>query len=286
MFYICFLPQLYHTKNYQGTTTNVFYICFLPQLYHTKNYQGTTTYSLTGCLTSIIIPYQELPGNYNLIFPFLRKALYYTIPRTTRELQLLSAVRLLLAYYTIPRTTRELQPGQCRTARRPPIIPYQELPGNYNSRHDGQQIAHIIPYQELPGNYNSGWRGAMLAEIIPYQELPGNYNNTMQPSLIVMNYTIPRTTRELQLAGLDCVFNTQLYHTKNYQGTTTSCPHLDGARQLYHTKNYQGTTTPSSPTSPPSMHYTIPRTTRELQPADGVIDLRRYYTIAMRTLER
>ena len=34
---------LYHTKNYQGTTT-----CYLPcvhllTLYHTKNYQGTTT---------------------------------------------------------------------------------------------------------------------------------------------------------------------------------------------------------------------------------------------------
>ena len=34
---------LYHTKNYQGTTT--YYKRYLLQkaLYHTKNYQGTTT---------------------------------------------------------------------------------------------------------------------------------------------------------------------------------------------------------------------------------------------------
>ena len=34
-----------------------------------------------------------------------------------------------------------------------------------------------------------------------------------------------------------------LYHTKNYQGTTTLFDSLDEAAQLYHTKNYQGTTT-------------------------------------------
>ena len=34
-----------------------------------------------------------------------------------------------------------------------------------------------------------------------------------------------------------------LYHTKNYQGTTTVIGNAKGQRQLYHTKNYQGTTT-------------------------------------------
>ena len=36
----------------------------------------------------------------------------------------------------------------------------------------------------------------------------------------------------------------RLYHTKNYQGTTTPHTFLRPASQLYHTKNYQGTTTP------------------------------------------
>ena len=34
-----------------------------------------------------------------------------------------------------------------------------------------------------------------------------------------------------------------LYHTKNYQGTTTRGVQLVGVGVLYHTKNYQGTTT-------------------------------------------
>ena len=34
---------LYHTKNYQGTTTETVVIVENSLLYHTKNYQGTTT---------------------------------------------------------------------------------------------------------------------------------------------------------------------------------------------------------------------------------------------------
>ena len=37
-------PPLYHTKNYQGTTTKPLCLPIARQLYHTKNYQGTTTY--------------------------------------------------------------------------------------------------------------------------------------------------------------------------------------------------------------------------------------------------
>ena len=35
--------QLYHTKNYQGTTTWTGKTALRWLLYHTKNYQGTTT---------------------------------------------------------------------------------------------------------------------------------------------------------------------------------------------------------------------------------------------------
>ena len=37
---------------------------------------------------------------------------------------------------------------------------------------------------------------------------------------------------------------TELYHTKNYQGTTTHTRYRNMNFSLYHTKNYQGTTTP------------------------------------------
>ena len=36
--------ELYHTKNYQGTTTMAFDMYHPNPLYHTKNYQGTTTF--------------------------------------------------------------------------------------------------------------------------------------------------------------------------------------------------------------------------------------------------
>ena len=58
-----------------------------------------------------IIPYQELPGNYNLVILRRGDAQHYTIPRTTRELQLKCKNIIGSKDYTIPRTTRELQPG-------------------------------------------------------------------------------------------------------------------------------------------------------------------------------
>lgn len=56
------------------------------------------------------------------------------------------------------------------------IIPYQELPGNYNRCDTAVNNGMIIPYQELPENYNMDRSAPLPAAIIPYQELPGNYN--------------------------------------------------------------------------------------------------------------
>ena len=53
------------------------------------------------------------------------------------------------------------------------IIPYQELPGNYNHSPHQDSAARIIPYQELPGNYNPVPEKDTGDSIIPYQELPG-----------------------------------------------------------------------------------------------------------------
>ena len=79
-----------------------------------------------------------------------------------------------------------------------PIIPYQGLPGNYNPFCRAHNITAIIPYQELPGNYNMTCVAVAMLPIIPYQGLPGNYNFFSTSSYACMNYTIPRTTRELQ----------------------------------------------------------------------------------------
>ena len=38
---------------------------------------------------------------------------------------------------------------------------------------------NIIPYQELPGNYNLDLSSSFEQQIIPYQELPGNYNTAL-----------------------------------------------------------------------------------------------------------
>ena len=70
------------------------------------------------------------------------------------------------------------------------IIPYQELPGNYNLLGLNAFLALIIPYQELPGNYNKSARTSAAIIIIPYQELPGNYNdmNGDQIAVLIIPY--------------------------------------------------------------------------------------------------
>ena len=159
---------LYHTKNYQGTTTTAVVGAITKLLYHTKNYQGTTT------------------------------------------------------------RHRHPRGGTYR------IIPYQELPGNYNTADFESLPAFIIPYQELPGNYNYFDYWASGEVIMPYQELPGNYNASAGRSRAPRHYTIPRTTRELQ---------------------------------------------PRYTARPVLLHYTIPRTTRELQHALSAQEKKRNYTL-------
>ena len=38
-------------------------------------------------------------------------------------------------------------------------------------------------------------------EIIPYQELSGSYNRPYRAQMLGLDYTIPRTVRELQLTS-------------------------------------------------------------------------------------
>ena len=60
--------------------------------------------------------------------------------------------------------------------------------------------APIIPYQEIIGNYSYRVREKGKYTIIPYQEIIGNYSKSAQNEAMV-NYTIPRNNRELQLLG-------------------------------------------------------------------------------------
>ena len=181
-------------------------------LYHTKNYQGTTTrhrHPRGG--TYRIIPYQELPGNYN-----------------TADFESLPA--FIIPYQELPGNYNFSPEREFMGA----IIPYQELPGNYNYVVSPFTAADIIPYQELPGNYNYFDYWASGEVIMPYQELPGNYNASAGRSRAPRHYTIPRTTRELQ---------------------------------------------PRYTARPVLLHYTIPRTTRELQHALSAQEKKRNYTL-------
>ena len=121
--------------------------------------------------------------------------------------------------------------------------------------------------------------------IIPYQELPGNYNLIRFDHTPEQYYTIPRTTRELQQTTLMYRGSEGLYHTKNYQGTTTVYGHVLPVRRYYTiprtTRELQlcdakHTVTP---------HYTIPRTTRELQPKERSYNRADDYTIPRTTRE-
>ena len=100
--------------------------------------------------------YYTIPRTVRELQPLLPPPcgrLNYTIPRTVRELQLSPCVCARYSHYTIPRTVRELQRLLSR-ARLMVIIPYQELLGNYNSDRSLNNFGNIIPYQELLGNYN------------------------------------------------------------------------------------------------------------------------------------
>ena len=108
---------LYHTKNYQGTTTHFTKFCVRTRLYHTKNYQGTTTPLRCGDFLSLIIPYQELPGNYN--------------PTCGSSMP-----PCIIPYQELPGNYNAHSPDLRRSA----IIPYQELP------------AHTPPHVEAASN--------------------------------------------------------------------------------------------------------------------------------------
>ena len=116
-------------------------LCSLPlALYHTKNYQGTTTLVPRTKRRRKIIPYQELPGNYN----------------------------------------------RCDTAvNNGMIIPYQELPENYNMDRSAPLPAAIIPYQELPGNYNMPFPLRKRSGIIPCKDL-----TVRTPALLLGNFCV------------------------------------------------------------------------------------------------
>ena len=57
-----------------------------------------------------------------------------------------------------------------------PIIPYQEIIGNYSEQQRQYPKIGIIPYQEIIGNYSIVSPPNRKLFIIPYQEIIGNYS--------------------------------------------------------------------------------------------------------------
>ena len=58
-----------------------------------------------------------------------------------------------------------------------PIIPYQEIIGNYSKGTALSGLTLIIPYQEIIGNYSRDQKLHRRGGIIPYQEIIGNYSS-------------------------------------------------------------------------------------------------------------
>ena len=235
-------------------------------------------------MTMLIIPYQELPGNYNIDADTVQD-------------------HIIIPYQELPGNYNLL----LLTSLTSFIIPYQELPGNYNEAGGRDAAGRIIPYQELPGNYNAGRIACLSFLIIPYQELPGNYNPVRRMHKGGRNYTIPRTSRELQPQHLDddpqhdytiprttrelqrlrpCPQTSSLlYHTKNYQGTTTSGPSGVRRSSIIPYQELPGNYNKMSSTIMTMLHYTIPRNTRELQQLVPQVRTRGNYTIPRTTRE-
>ena len=55
----------YHTKKCEGTTTQKQNAFISKGFYHTKKCEGTTTMLLMAASLSVVLPYQEMRGNYN-----------------------------------------------------------------------------------------------------------------------------------------------------------------------------------------------------------------------------
>ena len=142
----------------------------------------------------LIIPYQELSGNYNS----------WAGPPVDVQ---------IIPYQELSGNYNFSSSGRSRST----IIPYQELSGNYNKIEGYEALKQIIPYQELSGNYNvvsySYWRyenytiPRTIRELQPLAAL----------AHCTRHYTIPRTIRELQPEKVKSISQLRLYHTKNYQ---------------------------------------------------------------------
>ena len=103
------------------------------------------------------------------------------------------------------------------------IIPYQELPGNYNLPFQRLGTLCIIPYQELPGNYNFQSTRPEQTAIIPYQELPEHYNSRTAPAsspssrpyhlFVIINHSVPTINRvnHLFFTGRDAAERNALF---------------------------------------------------------------------------
>ena len=78
---------------------------------------------------------------------------YYNIPSNNRELQLSVANTIGGIYYNIPSNNRELQLWK-KTERKPYIITYQVITGNYSRKQIGVVESLIITYQVITGNYS------------------------------------------------------------------------------------------------------------------------------------
>ena len=149
----------------------------------------------------------------------------------------------MVVYYTIPRTTGELQLDRSTIAKWERLYHTKNHRGTTTYYSANSSHCQIIPYQEPPGNYNALAIFSAPVGIIPYQEPPGNYNLRLFIRLFIFKLYHTKNHRGTTTQCRVSDEGIRLYHTKNHRGTTTEHLQLFMKRLLYHTKNHRGTTT-------------------------------------------
>ena len=123
--------RFYHTKKCEGTITFGRRESGCHAFYHTKKCEGTITTLSVGFKFNLVLPYQEMRGNYN------EKLGEYHRPS-------------VLPYQEMRGNYNTVRRSPCNTR----VLPYQEMRGNYNLSILLVFSFSVLPYQEMRGNYN------------------------------------------------------------------------------------------------------------------------------------
>ena len=146
-----------------------------------------------GCGMALIIPYQELLGNYD------------AFEEPAAHLLIIPYQELLGNYDRFP-----------VLIGKPEIIPYQELLGNYDGTHNAHDGAQNYT---IPRAIRELWPQVRVERSDGHYTIPRAIRELWQYIFSFFkkwHYTIPRAIRELWLCPVLPDVQPPLYHTKSY----------------------------------------------------------------------